>query len=66
MRCGACQGTGRQIKTIAHPEPIMSAPLAQAARQYPPAQFNIPCETCNGSGFSHCCEGERSQQDKKE
>ncbi len=64
MRCPTCHGTGRQIKSFANPDLAQTGPLGAAARQYPVPQINIPCETCNGSGFSHCCGGERSQPDK--
>ncbi len=63
MRCAACQGTGRKIKTVA--TPVAGARLAKVVARHPPLQFNIPCEACGGTGISHCCEGERSQPEEK-
>ncbi len=60
MRCAACQGTGRQIRTIAATVKA-DARLAKAAALRPPLQFNVPCDACGGTGFAHCCEGEREQ-----
>ncbi len=63
MRCSTCHGTGRYLKTITVPGKT-DARLVKVAARHPPLQFNMPCEMCGGTGFAHCCEGERMQPDK--
>lgn len=53
MRCEACHGSGH---------------LAVATRAWtlpgaPRILIDQPCTTCNGSGVSHCCEGDRACPD---
>lgn len=61
MRCEDCQGTGRVRHELR--EPVVVAERAQGAGM-PPVfievlAIRLPCESCGGSGWAHCCEGER-------
>lgn len=61
MRCEACRGTGWVRHAL--PDPLPVAEEAQRPGQ-PPVFIEItavhrPCRECGGSGWAHCCEGER-------
>ena len=46
MRCETCRGTGRLVV------PLKIAPELRGF-------VTEPCRDCGGSGWAHCCEGER-------
>jgi hypothetical protein len=55
MRCEACHGRGAVPVTGGRrfsPDAVGGAVLAADD-----ATVELPCPECNGSGFSHCCDG---------
>lgn len=55
MRCQDCHGKG-EVWVYNWP--------GVAASVKPARWVKIPCTECGGSGFTHCCEGERVQADR--
>ncbi len=55
MKCEYCYGFGRIVQ---------SGYTRETAHAYP--YKLLPCRECNGSGISHCCEGEQCQPVKDE
>lgn len=54
MRCETCHG-GRNIVN-----PALPISGRMLAFDFPGPPKLIPCPDCGGTGFSHCCEGDRA------
>jgi DnaJ-class molecular chaperone len=63
MRCEDCQGSG--LRPHVTTSDCWCQPAYQGVEPVPmiePGVYQhhpLPCPSCGGSGFAHCCEGER-------
>lgn len=51
MRCDTCKGLGK-MAVARHAYSLPGAPLVWMTE---------PCPTCGGTGFDHCCSGDRAE-----
>lgn len=55
MRCETCHGTGMRFQSFPETVLIDGMPVSLPVL--------VPCATCGGTGFDHCCDGDRACPD---